>query len=103
MRLVRRDLELKRDFQPPHASNLTVICSTGRRAYPFRDWKVSSLFDAAVVPARLDDPVELGAVVRHETDSFDADVIDHPSLAALEETVVHRHLGAVLETVPATL
>ena len=61
------------------------------------------LLDEAVVPARLDNPVELGAVIRYETDAFDAEAIDHPSGAALEEAVVHRHLGAVLETVPATL
>src|SRR5712691_8211957 len=55
------------------------------------------LLDEAVVPARLDDPVELSAVIRHETDAFDAEVVDHPPVAALEEAVVHRHLGAVLD------
>src|SRR5207247_3692572 len=54
------------------------------------------LLDEAGVPARLDDPVELGPVIRHETDPFDADVVDHPSVAANDEAVVRRHLGAVL-------
>src|SRR5437879_5267139 len=54
------------------------------------------LLDEAVVPARLDDPVELGAVIRRETDPFDLDVVDHPSVAANEEAVVRRHLDAVL-------
>jgi hypothetical protein len=52
--------------------------------------------DQSVVAARLDDLVELGAVVRHEADALDVDVVDHPVLAPPEEPVVDGHLCAVL-------
>ena len=54
------------------------------------------LLDETIVAVRLDDLIELGPVIQHEADAFDVDVVDHPPVAVLEETVVHRHLGAVL-------
>ncbi len=39
-----------------------------------------------------DDPVELGPVVRHETDAVDAEVVDPPAVADVVHRVVERHL-----------
>src|SRR5262249_1886648 len=54
------------------------------------------LLDEALVPARPNDLVELGAVVGHEADTLDVDVVDHPTVTVPEEMVVHGHLCAVL-------
>src|SRR5262249_41675970 len=54
------------------------------------------LLDEALVPARPNDLVELGAVVGHQADTLDVDVVDHPAVTAPEEMVVHGHLRAVL-------
>src|SRR5687767_13922991 len=45
---------------------------------------------------RLDDLVELRAIVRDEADSLDHDVVDQPPLALLEHPVLDRDLAARL-------
>src|SRR5262249_18732835 len=48
------------------------------------------------VGRRLDDLVELRAIVGDEAHALDADVVDEPALAPPEETVLDGDLGAVL-------
>src|SRR4029077_12916317 len=51
------------------------------------------LVDERPIGRRLDDSVELCAVVRHETHALDPDIIRHPSVAPAKHPVIHRNLG----------
>src|SRR5919198_2847372 len=54
------------------------------------------LLDQILERGCLDDLVELRAVVRHEADALDDDVVDEPALALLEHPVLDRDLAAGL-------
>src|SRR5438552_10583049 len=57
---------------------------------------VLHLRDRLLVRGGLDDLVELGPVVGDEAHALDIDVVDEPSVPALEHPVVDRDFGALL-------
>src|SRR5205809_2110859 len=58
------------------------------------------LLDQLGVGRRLDDLVELGAVVRDQAHALDDHVVHEPAVGLLEHPVIDGHLGAALRDDP---